>query len=55
MERLSVQRIACAQRRDHLDWSSLQNLRMENAEVHELFVWIAKSLDANRVEPQSYE
>lgn len=55
MERLTVQRIASSQRRDHLDWASLQNLRMENSEVHDLFVWIAKSLDANRVEPQSYE
>ncbi|MDP0489752.1 MAG: hypothetical protein Q7Q71_01725 [Verrucomicrobiota bacterium JB023] len=55
MERLDVRRIAPSRRRDHLDWASLQNLRMENPEVHELFVWIAKSLDANRIEPQSYE
>ena len=55
MDRLDVRRISSPQRRDHLDWSSLQNLRMENPEVHELFVWIAKSLDANRVEPQKHE
>jgi hypothetical protein len=55
MERLDVRRLTTARRREHLDWSSLQNVRMENPEVHQLFVWIAKSLDANHVTPQSYE
>lgn len=55
MERLDVRRLTPAKRLEHLDWASLQNLRMENPEVHDLFVWIAKSLDANHVTPQSYE
>jgi len=55
LERLDVRRIAPSRKRELIDWPSLQNLRMENKEVHELFVWIAKSMEANHVSPQSYE
>ena len=40
MERLEVRRVAVPRLRDHVDWTTLNTIRNENAEVQKLFSWL---------------
>lgn len=51
MERLEVERISAPRLRDHVDWSTLNNIRNENAEVQRLFSWLGTCVANERAVP----
>jgi hypothetical protein len=55
MERLDVTRIAMAKSRPHVDWSALEAIRGDSADVDKLLNWLSGSLEIGRILPYQDE
>ena len=55
MERLDVTRVSMAKSRPHLDWSSLEAIRGDSADVDKLLNWLSGSVEIGRILPYQDE
>lgn len=51
MEKLDVTRVSAVKSRPHIDWTALESIRGDSADVDKLLGWLSESAEAGRILP----